>query len=117
MLHLEQKGVASTGRFGLGFKSVYLVTDRPRITVPLLSFEIVGGLLPRWLERENEGIEPGTAIDLRLRKEVAPSVVLRDFLDYGGLLAAFAQTIRRIEFNAGTPVGSEFIPQKSSRSA
>ena len=36
-----------TGKFGLGFKSVHLVTDNPIISSGDLQFEIIGGMYPR----------------------------------------------------------------------
>ena len=39
-----------TGKFGLGFKSVFLATDVPKILSGRLAFEVVGGFLPRRLE-------------------------------------------------------------------
>lgn len=36
-----------TGRFGLGFKSVFLVCDKPRIVSGDLQVEICGGILPK----------------------------------------------------------------------
>lgn len=48
----EVNGV--TGKFGLGFKSVLLATDSPRILSADLKFEIVGGCLPvPWTSTEN----------------------------------------------------------------
>src|SRR5262249_37113826 len=46
----EEGGVAPvTGKFGLGFKSVFLVSDRPRILSGRLAFEVTGGVYPRRL--------------------------------------------------------------------
>lgn len=36
-----------TGKFGLGFKSVFLLSPRPWVTSGALTFEIVGGIWPR----------------------------------------------------------------------
>ena len=42
-----------TGKFGLGFKSVFLFSSKPRIISGRLSFEIVGGIWPRPLPDED----------------------------------------------------------------
>ena len=44
--HSRQDGARPIGRFGLGFKSVYLVTDRPRIHSGDWHFEIAAGAIP-----------------------------------------------------------------------
>lgn len=111
VLHLSEKGEGATGRFGLGFKSVYLVSDRPRITSAALSFEIVGGLLPRWVRSRQERVDAATTIELDLHANASAPHALGDFLDHGGLLTVFAQTIRRIEFVAGAPSVCSYAPQ------
>ena len=45
----SHEGVPLTGKFGLGFKTVYLVCDRPQILSGRLSFDIIGGMYPRRL--------------------------------------------------------------------
>src|SRR5579859_4191156 len=46
-----------TGRFGLGFKSVFLLTDRPEILSGRLAFDVVGGVFPRRLDQpRREGL-------------------------------------------------------------
>ena len=44
--HSRTDGVRPVGRFGLGFKSVYLVTDTPRIHSGDWHFEITAGCIP-----------------------------------------------------------------------
>lgn len=41
-----------TGRFGLGFKSVFLLSDTPRVSSGTLSFEVVGGIWPKDISEE-----------------------------------------------------------------
>ena len=38
-----------TGKFGLGFKSVFLVASKPRVASGQLGFEVVGGFFPKQL--------------------------------------------------------------------
>jgi len=40
----------TTGRFGLGFKSAFLLSDAPRVLSGRLAFEVVAGLFPRALD-------------------------------------------------------------------
>ncbi|MCB9764154.1 MAG: ATP-binding protein [Alphaproteobacteria bacterium] len=56
------------GFFGVGFKSVYEVTERPRIDSPPWRFEIADVSIPRPLQRWTEGGEAGgTTLVLPLR--------------------------------------------------
>lgn len=59
-----------TGKFGLGFKSVLLATDSPRVWSGDLSFKVVGGCLPeRWVPggatRESQARHVGNGKALR----------------------------------------------------
>jgi hypothetical protein len=101
----------STGKFGLGFKSAFLVCDKPRIASGELAVEIVGGMFPRVLEpdqsqylkqilAENAGdVESGnldgTGIDLELNKEIAENSerVLKLFVELAHVLPVFARKI------------------------
>ena len=66
---------STTGRFGLGFKSVHLVSDSPSVVSGFISFSIIAGLLP--VEEkipDTNDLEPikgyhATRIRLRLRKD------------------------------------------------
>ena len=42
----QSTATSTTGRFGLGFKSVHLISDDPLIVSGFLAFSIAGGLLP-----------------------------------------------------------------------
>ncbi len=107
-LNRSDKGrdAATTGKFGLGFKSVLLAADRPRVVSDRLAFEVVGGLFPtrlpadraqalrdRLLEYEAEG-PAGTIIELPLLAGVAAEAVLGRFRDLAPLLPVFARQIR-----------------------
>lgn len=85
---------ASRGLFGLGFKSVYLVSNEPRIDSWRVHARIRGALLP--IQEENED-RPETRIQLPL---LAPRSVERDMLDPLRRMAlpllAFSRTIKRI---------------------
>jgi hypothetical protein len=93
----------TTGRFGLGFKSVYLVSDRPRVGSGQLSFEVVAGMLPTHLEetpiRDDEwaGNEPPTVFELDLRPCELRAPLLDDLLAFGGLVTVFSKAIRELQ--------------------
>ena len=48
---------STTGRFGLGFKSVHLVSSSPSVVSGFIGFSIAGGLLPQERPIENEADE------------------------------------------------------------
>ncbi|WP_181040364.1 hypothetical protein [Desulfobulbus oralis] len=97
-----------TGKFGLGFKSVFLVSAKPKLVSGRLAAEIVGGLCPKPLEDAQyyrdllhkltlKGEKrPGTLIALPL-DEQNPDNLTRDFIQRAGLLCIFAKRIRRID--------------------
>jgi hypothetical protein len=100
-----------TGRLGLGFKSVLLVCDRPRIVSGRLAVEIVGGLLPTPWEDCAEAREclrthgadqptlPGTLIELAPVDGAEQDEVLTRFKRLAGVLCVFGRAIRRIELH------------------
>ena len=45
---------STTGRFGLGFKSVHLVSSSPSVVSDFIGFSIAGGLLPQEQSLESE---------------------------------------------------------------
>ncbi|HXE72159.1 MAG TPA: hypothetical protein VNO81_05825 [Candidatus Nitrosotenuis sp.] len=59
----EGHRLARTGKFGLGFKSVFLAADVVQILSGRLSFEIMGGMYPRHLEMERQVWIPPEASD------------------------------------------------------
>lgn len=102
---------AVTGKFGLGFKSVFLVTKHPRVLSGDIGFEVVGGVYPRALSPDARreliqrvkaiGLDhhDATIIDLPLAGTVIPGSVLSRFQRSAGVLHAFARTIRASEVN------------------
>lgn len=115
----EESRLELTGKFGLGFKSVFLVSDKPKLLSGQLACEIVGGIFPRHIdiderkcfERYIRGLTPElrrevTVIELPLihkhvdcvadaHTDVAATV--GRFRELAHLLVVFAQQIRRIE--------------------
>ena len=96
-----------TGKFGLGFKSVLLACDRPRIVSGRLAVEVVAGLLPQpWQETQSArealsnhgdgGRFPGTLVELPELK-VPRAEITNRFEDLAGILCVFGKAIRRID--------------------
>lgn len=101
-----------TGKFGLGFKSVLLVSKEPRVLSGVIGFEVVGGVYPKLLapelrqelrERVQEaGLEPGdaTIIDLPLEDDgTVITSVLERFQLLAPILGAFARSIHELEID------------------
>ena len=93
----------STGHFGLGFKSVHLVSDHPRVTSGDLAFQIDAALLPTRLPpaeipeggHEVHGWMP-TRIFLPMLKDVSIDAVFARVTPIAGLLPVMARQIRTV---------------------
>ncbi len=103
-----------TGKFGLGFKSVFLISQKPAVLSGRLKFEIVAGLYPTRIKQDDltnltnhlagwsiENNRDGTLFELPIDLDVSPSVlsdtVVKDFYKWADLLVIFAHEINRIE--------------------
>ncbi len=113
----RQEG-AVTGKFGLGFKSIFIASDEPHVLSGDLSFKIVGGAYPKLLDSENagrlrelaEGIgafrnRTTTVIEAPLIDGVSSDELLEEFRESARILPGFAREIRRI--NISTQKGAE----------
>ena len=93
---------STTGRFGLGFKSVHLVSSSPSVVSGFIGFSIAGGLLPQGQPVENEAdgsmIEgrPATRVRLPLHENVEASALFRRFTYARALLPVFARQLREV---------------------
>ena len=67
--HSAVLGIRPIGRFGLGFKSVYLITDAPRIHSGDWHFEITAGCIPNEIEIPNDYEKGSTRIVLPLNSD------------------------------------------------
>ena len=113
VLSLSNKGyavdgpkTAVTGKFGLGFKSVFLACDRPRLLSGRLAFEFVGGVYPRRLiGEERHSLDKfrssntaedamATIIEMEMREGVEPLEVINRFARLAHLLVVFGRSVR-----------------------
>ena len=100
-----------TGRFGLGFKSVFLACDEPRLLSGDLRVKIAASILPEpWKEDYETSLKllgkhtqdrryKGTLLELQINKKVEVSVVGSRFKKLIPLLPIFSTSIRNIRFN------------------
>jgi hypothetical protein len=110
---VQQGGKALTGKFGLGFKSVFLASDAPEILSGCVDFVIRGGIYPVRLQdgRRNEllssleAIAPadarrGTIIRLPLRTDGGTEVneLLGLFTQMAPVLVIFSRRLKRLRF-------------------
>lgn len=102
-----------TGKFGLGFKSVFLATDEPRVLSGRLGFQVVCGFWPQDLPFDDRlrlegslGEDPkrrgGTVIELPLRPDLLAEDMLRRFRSLSPIQVALARRIRCIRIEGGT---------------
>ncbi len=103
-----------TGKYGLGFKSVLLACELPRILSARMAIEVVAGILPRPLKdtekaraslaqhRNGSRRLPGTMIELPGISAQSRDKILERFYRLAGVLCVFGRSIRSIAL-----VGSE----------
>ena len=97
---------STTGRFGLGFKSIHLVSESPSVVSGFINFSIAGGLLPQerqvaddadsWMVEDRRA----TRVRLPLRGDVdAHTLIERLFHRFAyarALLPVFARQLREV---------------------
>jgi hypothetical protein len=115
---------ATTGKFGLGFKSVHLVSENPSVVSGFVAFSIAGGLLP--FEQpvpDDPDLLPAqehraTRMRLPLRKGADEREILRRFAYTRALLPVFARQLREVVVDGGSFAGvSTFDPQPLNAAA
>ena len=107
----QSSSSSTTGRFGLGFKSVHLVSSSPSVVSGFIAFSIAGGLLPQEQAVPDEtdswtieGRRP-TRVRLPLRPVVeAPNLIeqlFRRFAYARVLLPVLARQVQRVVVEGG----------------
>ncbi|MBU1737086.1 MAG: hypothetical protein KKG35_03020 [Proteobacteria bacterium] len=113
-----------TGKFGLGFKSVLLASERPRLLSGRLATEIIAGLCPILLKDSAQlrsklhELSPdrrwqGTLLELPL-KDSTPQEIMSPFSQLAGVMTIFSKQIRRIDIHGNTNQAWEWAPEKIS---
>jgi hypothetical protein len=116
MIGASDKGTAGhgdvTGKFGMGFKSVFLLSDVPRVLSGRLAFEVVGGVYPRLVNEDAHAalkatidasrMPAGTVVELPIDERLRPEAdtVVRRFIDFAPLVLSFARAIRHMAIEA-----------------
>jgi hypothetical protein len=106
-----------TGKYGLGFKSVLLLADRPKVLSAELGFEVVAGFFPKHLDKgerdrlqrfvqdPQSGRVDGTVIELPVRedREVSPVEAMERFCRLVPLCLVFARKVKRCRLQTTSP--------------
>lgn len=100
-----------TGKFGLGFKSVFLISDSPNIVSGRLGFKIIGGIYPLDLPLEDitrlknmlgaDSGKSGTVFELPFDNSLSPAInldeITNDFKELIHIVLMFAKAIKHCE--------------------
>lgn len=109
--HSGKDGDGQTGRFGLGFKTVHMLSSAAAIASGRITVRLSGGFAPiHWHDGRSEARkyahagEQATLIDLPidLGREEAASIALAAFREAAAWLPALAPRVRRIEIEDGS---------------
>lgn len=127
-LSASDKTTQVTGKFGLGFKSVFFLSDTPQIVSGSLAVEIVGGVYPKRLdsanakalrsELERYGSEKqGTVIYLPAPAEDKQGQLIRllkDFQPLAHYMLLFTRAVKRCEIIKGNAEPIEIYWKETS---
>lgn len=118
MLNASDKGTADgleglrvTGKFGLGFKSVFLATDHPSVLSGQMAFTVSGGIYPGSIDQDlNERLRDrrkqwgdvgGTLIHLPLQ-HASCEVLVGRFQQLVPYMLPFSQSVRQVKLQERT---------------
>lgn len=105
LINSSEKEESSTGKFGLGFKSVYFVCQEPIIRSGDLHFKILGALYPE--NEESDSLRPNeTRIELTLNNHAESDVIYGDFEKNAELQALFCKYIDELSIR-----GTRYKPE------
>lgn len=107
--NISDKGESATGKFGLGFKSIYLVCKRPHVISKTLGFTVEGGLIPSRLNPEKANnlrresqryvnLPDATVVELKLEAEFLAQSVVQEFQELASILIVFSRSIKKCRF-------------------
>ncbi len=107
--NISDKGDGVTGKFGLGFKSIYLVSKQPYILSKNLGFTVEGGLMPARINAEKTSelrsilkryinLADATIIELALEENISWQNLLQHFLSVTNILLIFSKGIKTCKF-------------------
>lgn len=111
-----------TGKFGLGFKSIFLICQTPKIVSRSLAFKVLGATYPQrlssleesslrqWLELQLPQRRDGTAYELPLRSGVGTFHDL--FCNLASFLPVFSRCIREIRVSGVTVRNFHWNPSR-----
>ncbi|MDA1231394.1 MAG: hypothetical protein O2856_11520, partial [Planctomycetota bacterium] len=111
--NIDHRASTRTGKFGIGFKSVFLACDRPRLLSGRMAFEFLGGIYPQTLpgdqrqslyalrEQEVQNDSQSTIIELVLREGIVIEQVMHRFVSLVHIQVVFAHHIRRCCVDGG----------------
>ncbi|WP_417729646.1 hypothetical protein [Roseovarius sp.] len=117
LMNLSEKREDVTGRFGLGFKSVHLLSKRVSIASHFVSCRIKGGMLPEvWAEgrelsvRQGADGRPATVIEAEIEPERREDAgrALAAFRQAVPWLPAMSRSVRHIEIDGSGDWSAEF---------
>lgn len=97
--------LGDTGKFGLGFKSIYMLCDRPVVRSGELQFEIVAGLYPKNLNQD-PAYRNSTYFELGYKSVDDAKTCVDRFSKCSAYLSLFSKHIKSIEIE-GTHVCPE----------
>ncbi|WP_162865834.1 sacsin N-terminal ATP-binding-like domain-containing protein [Deinococcus wulumuqiensis] len=110
----SDKGAGVTGKFGLGFKSVFLLSDRPTVKSDRLAFTVKGGVYPvtpdeqhvqkmrGYLERVVPAeLQDATLVELPLLDQEVAAATFEHFSKLAPFALAFTRALRRLQLRNG----------------
>jgi hypothetical protein len=124
LMNLSEKREDVTGRFGLGFKSVHLLSKRVSIASHFVSCRIKGGMLPEaWAEgrelsvRQSAHGRPATVIEAEIDPELKEDAgrALADFRQAAPWLPAMSRSVRHIEIDGSGDWSAKFCELDAKR--